>query len=211
MTNNVNYKDYSNRTTFDGSIPNDDEMIVPVVLTKELKQLIDLKGYKNYSIETHKLKYNKKIKVVFTVIKKENYNTYKTTFNSKTHEYLNGTYPPSLFEKDLEEDEDVDQTSLYSLDKIMSDVIDEDKLSKDPTGTTKYDDVIKCAMMLDDLIDSFEDQIAKKVIQMKVEGYKKNEIHEKLYPSLKKTQAYDEINKILDEAVEKIEQRSNTK
>ena len=53
MTNNVNYKDYSNRTTFDGSIPNDDEMIVPVVLTKELKQLIDLKGYKNYCRNHH--------------------------------------------------------------------------------------------------------------------------------------------------------------
>lgn len=205
MTNNVKNIDFSSRTTYDGSCASDDEIIVPWVYTNEMKNFLKIKGFTNVQVDTHHLPNGKTYRAFYIKIKKNDYGSYKKAFDGeiKRHiEHEDDSKPK--FDRDLLEDTG---EPMLSLDKIYEDMVTIGERAYDPTGTNKYADCTKEMELLEYLLAKVKDhfsgtnfeELSQEVITLIYEGYKKNEIIEKtVLSSKKKTQAYDDVNKILD-------------
>lgn len=91
-----------------------------------------------------------------------------------------------------------------SLDKIMSDKVEDGKSGFDPTGTNKYEDLSNLMDTFNDLIKEIEEQDPEKgrILRLLLEEYDKKEIIEKCGIDKGKTQAYSMISKIQKEAKE---------
>ena len=65
-----NYRDFSNGALFNNIPTKTDEEIVPVVLTKEMKEALKPLGFDSENVETWPFPHGKKVPVVFVPNKK---------------------------------------------------------------------------------------------------------------------------------------------
>lgn len=79
-------RDYSDKETYSGTKPRQDEMIVPIVLTQSLEKLLYEKGmpfkHETITIQGHV------IPVAYEVTKKDREDSYVSTFNIKAKSYI---------------------------------------------------------------------------------------------------------------------------
>ena len=118
-----NYRNFSNRAPFNNIPAKADEELVPVVLTKEMKETLKPLGFDSENVETWTFPHGKKVPVVFVPNKKGIMDVYMKFFNSEVERYL-------------KHKEEVKSEDL-SLDKFLEDIDDEEF---DPTGTTALED-----------------------------------------------------------------------
>lgn len=196
-----NVKDYSNRTPYDGVMPNENEIIVPWVLSKEMKSLLKEQGFKSYQVETHHMPNGETIKVFFMRIPIENYDSHMKAYNEEINLFITKERDAkSHYERKVSEEMD---EPILSLDKIYDDIDDEEGKSYDPTGTNKYEDYASLVFFLNDFLDQIKDEKKCQIIRMLWEGYERKEIWENVLPEKRKSQAYDYIKKI-QEATQEI-------
>ncbi len=182
-TKDANYRNFSNRVSFNGQECRVDEELVPAVLSKEMIQTLKPAGLKYENVETWTFRHGKKIPVVFIPNKKGSMESYMKIFNDEVERYLK--HKDDILSDDL------------SLDKFLDDNDDEDGNGFDPTGTTEKEDEAILLMTINMLIDDLASQDEKmgKIIQLLIAGYQKNEILGKVKLGKGKTQGYAFIEK----------------
>lgn len=178
-----NYRDFCNRATFNNVPAKTDEELVPVVLTKEMKETLKPLGFDSKNVETWTFPHGKKVPVVFVPNKKSFMDVYMKFFNSEVERYL-------------KHKEEVKSEDL-SLDKFLEDIDDEDGNGFDPTGTTALEDEAFLMQVFDMLVAdlSAQDENMGKIIRLLYEGFQKKEILDKLDIGKGKTQGYAFIEK----------------
>lgn len=178
-----NYRDFSNRAPFNNIPAKADEELVPVVLTKEMKETLKPLGFDSENVETWTFTHGKKVPVVFVPNKKGFMDVYMKFFNSEVERYL-------------KHKEEVKSEDL-SLDKFLEDIDDEDGNGFDPTGTTALEDEAFLMKVFDMLVSdlSAQDVNMGKIIRLLSEGFQKKEILDKLDIGKGKTQGYAFIEK----------------
>ena len=177
------YRNFSNRTSFNGQAVRSDEELVPAVLSKDMAQTLKPAGLKYDNVETWTFRHGKKVPVVFIPNKKGLMDVYMTFFNSEVERYL----------KHLDE---VTQEEL-SLDEFLDNIDDEDGKGFDPTGTTENEDRAMLLMAIELLIDelSSQDEDMGKIIKLLADGFQKKEILDQVDLGKGKTQGYAFIEK----------------
>lgn len=178
-----NYRNFSNRAPFNNIPAKADEELVPVVLTKEMKETLKPLGFDSENVETWTFPHGKKVPVVFVPNKKGIMDVYMKFFNSEVERYL-------------KHKEEVKSEDL-SLDKFLEDIDDEDGNGFDPTGTTALEDEAFLMQVFDMLVAdlSAQDENMGKIIRLLSEGFQKKEILDKLDIGKGKTQGYAFIEK----------------
>lgn len=180
---NSNYRDFSNRKSFNNFPVGADEELVPAVLTKEMKETLKPLGFDSENVETWTFLHGKKVPVVFIPNKKGFMDVYMKFFNSEVERYLKHT--------------DEIQSEDLSLDKFLEDIDDEDGNGFDPTGTTANEDEAFLMQVFDMLVTdlSEQDENMGKIIRLLADGFQKKEILEKVNIGKGKTQGYSFIEK----------------
>mgnify|MGYP000150734926 CR=1 FL=1 len=178
-----NYRNFSNRAPFNNIPAKADEELVPVVLTKEMKETLKPLGFDSENVETWTFPHGKKVPVVFVPNKKGFMDVYMKFFYSEVERYL-------------KRKEEVKSEDL-SLDKFLEDIDDEDGNGFDPTGTTALEDEAFLMQVFDMLVAdlSAQDENMGKIIRLLSEGFQKKEILDKLDIGKGKTQGYAFIEK----------------
>lgn len=178
-----NYRDFSNRVPFNNIPVKTDEELVPVVLTKEMKETLKPIVFDSENAETWTFPYGKKVPVVFVPNKKGFMDVYMKFFNSEVERYL----------KHKEEE----KSEYISLDKFIKDIGNEDSNGFDPTGTTVFEDEAFLMQVFDMLVAdlSAQDENMGKIIRLLSKGFQKKEILNKLEIGKGKTQGYAFIAK----------------
>lgn len=180
---NSNYRDFSNRKSFNNIPVGADEELVPAVLTKDMQKTLIHLGLDKENAETWTFPHGKKVPVVFIPNRKGLMDVYMKIFNSEVERYL--------------KHKDEVQTEDLSLDRFLEDIDDEDGNGFDPTGTTAYEDEAFLMQVFDMLVEdlSKQDENMGKIISLLAEGFQKKEILEKLNIGKGKTQGYAFIEK----------------
>ena len=181
-----NYRDFSNRTAFNGRPVLPGQILVPVVLNRDMRDTLKPAGLNYDYTEGWKFPHAKeRVPVVF--IPTEDVpgamETAMKIFNQEAERYLkhlDDAHPDEL-----------------SLDRIMEDIEDEDRNAKDPTGTTENEDKAFLEQVFGMLIDDLNDQDPKmgRIISLLADGFQKKEILEAVDLGKGKTQAYAFIDK----------------
>lgn len=187
-------KNYENRTSYDGVEPNENEIIVPWVLSIEMKTLLREQGFESYQVETHRMPNGKTIKVFFMRIPIEKYEDHVKAYNDEINLFLtNERDAKSHYERKITEET---EQSILSLDKIFEDIENDDAKTIDPTGNNIYEDYAKFESLLNYYLEQEKDEKNRMIIQMLWQEYDKKEIWKKVLPQKRKSQAYDYIKKI---------------
>lgn len=183
MAKNEFYRDYSNRTSFNGAAVNAGEELVPAVLTKDMKNTLKPLGLDYRNVETWTFPNGKKVPVVFIPGEKGCMDVSMKIFNSEVERFLK--HLDDAFSDDL------------SLDKFLEGIDDEDGKGFDPTGTTENEDAAFIMMVFELLVEDLEtmDPNMGKVIRLLSDGFQKKEILEKVDLGKGKTQGYAFIEK----------------
>lgn len=183
MAKNENYRNFDNRTTYNGCPCSPDYELVPVVLNKEKRRALEKDGLKEEYLETWTFGI-KKVPVAFMpVIKGHKEEYFEEIFNKDVKRFIT---------KNAE-----DLSGLPSLEEILNKVNDEDESAWDPTGTTCYDDLQLGLYVIEMLIDDVaaKNPVMGQIIRLLSEGYNKKEILEMVKLGKGKTQGYDFIKK----------------
>lgn len=183
MAKDKNYRDFGNRTSFNGRPCRPNQELVPVVLNKEMRRVLMKDGLKEEYLETWTFGTNKVPVAFMPVIKGQKEEYFEEIFNKDVKRFIT--------------DNADDLSELPSLDEIMEKVYGEEDRAWDPTGTTYYDDLQLGLSVIEMLID---DVAAKnpdmgKIIRLLSEGYNKKEILEMVKLGKGKTQGYAFIDK----------------
>lgn len=178
------YRNFSNRSSFNGQAFGTDEELVPAVLTKELITILKPMGLNFTNVETWTFPHGKRVPVVFIPNKKGDLESYMRFFNGEVERYIKHT------------DEIVSDD--FSLDEFLEKIDDEDGQGFDPTGTTENEDIAFLMMTIRDLIHEVSQKYPKadKILNLIIDGYQKKEIFEQVDLGHGKTQAYSYIDKI---------------
>lgn len=178
------YRDFSNRTSFNGKPCRENEVLVPVLLNDEMKETLEPMGLNYDNAETwHYPHASKPVVVVFIPVDKDQKETAMSYFHKEVSSYLKGK---SFYVSDS-----------TSLDAILEDITDEDKRAIDPTGTTEDEerfllmDTLK--MLIADVTEY--DETMGKIVTLLAADLQKNEILDSVDVGKKKTQGYDFIAK----------------
>ena len=183
MAKNEHYRNFDNRTTYNGCPCRPDYELVPVVLNKEKRRALEKDGLKEEYLETWTFGI-KKVPVAFMpVIKGHKEEYFEEIFNKDVKRFIT---------KNAE-----DLSGLPSLDEIMEKVYLEDESAWDPTGTTCYDDLQLGLSVIEMLIDDVaaKNPVMGQIIRLLSEGYNKKEILEIVKLNKGKTQGYAFIDK----------------
>lgn len=183
MAKDDNYRNFSNRASFNGQACSSDEELVPAVLSTEMAQTLKPAGLKYENVETWTFPRGKKVPVVFIPNKKGNMESYMKIFNEDVERYLK--HKDDILSGDL------------SLDEFLENIDDEDCTGYDPTGTTENEDTAMLLMAINLLIEDLaaQDENMGKIIKLLLAGYQKNEILSKVDLGKGKTQGYAFIEK----------------
>ncbi|MBO4456691.1 MAG: hypothetical protein J5802_03150 [Butyrivibrio sp.] len=179
-----NYRNFNNRTAFDGRALKQGEILVPVVLSRDMKETLRPAGIRfEYAESWHFPNAKEIVPVVFIPIEDVPgalENSMKI-FNSEVEWYLK-----HLDDRDF---------GGVSLDALMQG--DEDDGSYDPTGTTDNEDTALLEQIFEMLIDDLNelDPNMGRIIELLAEGYKKKEIVELVDIGKGRSQAYSFIEK----------------
>ena len=183
MAKDEHYRNFDNRTSFNGRPCRPDQELVPAVLNKEMRRALIKDGLKENYLETWTFGTNK-IPVAFIPIAKGNKKEYfREIFNRDVKRFIT--------------DNVNDLSGLPSLDEIMEKVYLEEESAWDPTGTTCYDDLQLGLSIIELLIDDVaaKNPIMGQIIRLLSEGYQKKEILEMVKLGKGKTQGYAFIAK----------------
>ncbi len=189
-----NYRDFSNRTAFNGKAVAEGQILVPAVLNSEMKETLKPAGLNTEFMEKWTFPHAvEKVPVIF--IPTEDVpgamEAAMKFFNIEVERYLKHI--------DLGK-----ETDVLSLDEFMDGIDDEEDTGFDPTGTTENEEVAALTMVLNMLIKDLADinVIDGEIFKLHTEGYKKKEIMEKIDMGKGKTQTYSYINKVIKQAQE---------
>ena len=182
MEKDKNYRDFGNRTSFNGRPCRPYQELVPFVLNDEVRKDCINAGLKEDYIESWTIGKNE-VPVAFAPVPKGHKADNMKEFFRDVKHYIT--------------DNANDLSGLPSLDEIMEKVYLEDESAWDPTGTTCYDDLHLGLSVIEMLID---DVAAKnpemgKIIRLLSEGYNKKEILEMVKLNKGKSQGYAFIDK----------------
>ena len=183
MEKDKNYRDFGNRTSFNGRPCRPDQELVPVVLNKEMRRALMKDRLKENYLETWTFGTNK-IPVAFIPIAKGNKKEYfREIFNRDVKRFIT--------------DNANDLSGLPSLDEIMEKIYGEEDRAWDPTGTTYYDDLQFGLSVIEMLIDDVtaKNPVMGQIIRLLSEGYNKKENLEIVKLNKGKTQGYAFIDK----------------
>ena len=185
------YRDFSNRTSFNGKPCRENEVLVPVLLNDEMKVTLEPIGLNYDNAETWHYKHaNVPVVVVFIPVLEEQKATAMSYFHKAVGDYLKCK---SFY-----------ITDSTSLDAILEDREDDEKKAIDPTGTTEDEerfllmDTLK--MLISDVAE--QDENMEKIVTLLAQGLQKNEIIERVDLGKGKTQAYAFISKTQEVAKE---------
>lgn len=180
------YRDFSNRTAFNGRPLLEGQILVPVVLNREMRETLKPAGLNyDYAESWHFPHAREVVPVVF--IPTEDVpgamDASMKIFNDETERYLKHT-------------EDITSDDL-SLDKFLEDIDDEDGEGFDPTGTTENEDSAFLMQVFEMLVSdlSEQDENMGKIIRLLADGLQKKEILDKVDLGKGKTQGYAFIEK----------------
>ena len=182
MEKDKNYRDFGNRTSFNGRPCRPDQELVPFVLNDEVRKDCINAGLKENYVESWTIGKNE-VPVAFAPVPKGQKADNMKEFFKDIKRYITGNAEGS--------------SGDASLDEIWEKIYREDESAWDPTGTTCYDDlqlglsVIK--MLIDDVAAQNPDM--GKIIRLLVDGYQKKEILEMVKLGKGKTQGYAFIEK----------------
>lgn len=174
----------SNQTSYNDVPCKENEVLIPVVLSDDMVETLNSSGFNKQNARTWRFKGAKeRVPVAFVPWPKKLEKEGMKEFNRQVSDYL------KRFKYNNNE---------VSLDEILDNINDEDKLVKDPTGTTKYDEIERYEYLLEDILQRLEkiDPNFSRYVFLKVQGYNKGEIIEMLDFGVKKSQAYHKIKKI---------------
>ena len=178
------YRDFSNRTSFNGKPCGDNEVLVPVLLNDEMKETLKPMGLDYDNAETwHYPHANLPVIVVFIPVEEGQKEAAMSYFHKEVSDYLKG--------------KSSNISDSISLDAILEGRDDDEKRTIDPTGTTEEEekyllmDTLK--MLIADVTE--HDETMGKIVALLAAGLQKNEILDSVDVGKKKTQGYEFINK----------------
>ena len=182
MAKNENYRNFGNRTPFNGRPCRPNQELVPFVLNDEVRKDCINAGLKEDYIESWTIG-KTEVPVAFAPVPKGHKADNMKEFFKDIKRYIT--------------DNAEDSSGDASLDEIMEKVYLEDESAWDPTGTTYYDDLQLGLSVIDMLIDdvSAKNPEMGRIIRLLSEGYSKKEILEMVKLGKGKTQGYAFIDK----------------
>ncbi len=181
-----NYRDFSNRTAFNGRPVLPGQILIPVVLNKDMAKTLKPAGLNYDYTEGWRFPYaSETVPVAFVPIDDapgvmENY---MKIFHKEADNYLKHV-------DDTHSDE-------LSLNKMLDDIENDDENGFDPTGTTENEDKAFLAHIFDMLVEDLnaQDPNMGRIISLLADGFQKNEIIDKIDLGKGKSQAYAFIEK----------------
>ena len=182
MEKDKNYRDFGNRTSFNGRPCRPDHELVPFVLNDEVRKDCINAGLKEENVESWTIGKNE-VPVAFAPVPKGQKEDNMKEFFRDVKRYIT--------------DNAEDSSGGASLDEIMEKVYLEDESAWDPTGTTYYDDLQLGLSVIEMLIDDVaaKNPVMGQIIRLLSEGYQKKEILEMVKLGKGKTQGYAFIDK----------------
>ena len=182
MEKDKNYRDFGNRTSFNGRPCRPNQELVPFVLNDEVRKDCINAGLKEDYVESWTIG-KTEVPVAFAPVPKGHKADNMKEFFKDIKRYIT--------------DNANDLSGVPSLDEIMEKVYLEDESAWDPTGTTCYDDLQLGLSVIEMLIDDVaaKNPIMGQIIRLLSEGYNKKEILEMVKLSKGKTQGYAFIDK----------------
>ena len=182
MEKNEHYRNFGNRTSFNGRPCRPDQELVPVVLNDEVRKDCRNAGLKEDNVESWTIGKNE-VPVAFAPVPKGHKADNMKEFFKDIKRYITGNAE--------------DSSGDTSLDEIMEKVYLEDESAWDPTGTTCYDDLQLGLSVIEMLIDDVatKNPDMGKIIRLLSEGYNKKEILEMVKLNKGKSQGYAFIDK----------------
>lgn len=182
MAKDEHYRNFGNRTSFNGRPCRPDQELVPFVLNDEVRKDCINAGLKEDYIESWTIGKNE-VPVAFAPVPKGHKADNMKEFFKDIKRYITGNAE--------------DSSGDTSLDEIMEKVYLEDESAWDPTGTTYYDDLQFGLSVIEMLIDDVaaKNPVMGQIIRLLSEGYQKKEILEMVKLGKGKTQGYAYIDK----------------
>ena len=182
MEKDKNYRDFGNRTSFNGRPCRPDHELVPFVLNDEVRKDSKNAGLKEEYVESWTIG-KTEVPVAFAPVPKGQKEDNMKEFFKDIKRYIT--------------DNAEDSSGDASLDEIMEKIYGEDESAWDPTGTTYYDDLQLGLSVIEMLIDDIaaKNPIMGHIIRLLSEGYQKKEILEMVKLGKGKTQGYAFIDK----------------
>ena len=182
MEKDKNYRDYSNRTSFNGRPCRPNQELVPFVLNDEVRKDSKNAGLKEEYVESWTIG-KTEVPVAFAPVPKGHKADNMKEFFKDIKRYIT--------------DNAEDSSGDASLDEIMEKIYGEEDRAWDPTGTTYHEDLNWALWMIDMLIDDVaaKNPVMGQIIRLLSEGYNKKEILEIVKLNKGKTQGYAFIAK----------------
>ena len=182
MEKDKNYRDFGNRTSFNGRPCRPDHELVPFVLNDEVRKDCINAGLKEENVESWTIGKNE-VPVAFAPVPKGHKADNMKEFFRDIKRYI--TYNAE------------DSSGDASLDEIMEKICGVEERAWDPTGTTYYDDLQLGLSVIEMLIDDVaaKNPVMGQIIRLLSEGYQKKEILEMVKLGKGKTQGYAFIDK----------------
>ena len=182
MEKDKNYRDFGNRTSFNGRPCRPDQELVPFILNDEVRKDCINAGLKEDYVENWTIG-KTEVPVAFAPVPKGHKADNMKEFFRDIKRYIT--------------DNAEDSSGDASLDEIMEKVYLEDESAWDPTGTTCYDDLQLGLSVIEMLIDDVaaKNPVMGQIIRLLSEGYNKKEILEIVKLNKGKTQGYAFIDK----------------
>lgn len=182
MEKDKNYRDFGNRTSFNGRSCRPNQELVPFVLNDEVRKDCINAGLKEDYIESWTIG-KTEVPVAFAPVPKGHKAGNMKEFFRDIKRYI--TYNAE------------DSSGDASLDEIMEKICGVEERAWDPTGTTYYDDLQLGLSVIEMLIDDVaaKNPVMGQIIRLLSEGYNKKEILEIVKLNKGKTQGYAFIDK----------------
>ena len=182
MEKDKNYRDFGNRTSFNGRPCRPNQELVPFVLNDEVRKDCINAGLKEDYIESWTIG-KTEVPVAFAPVPKGQKEDNMKEFFKDIKRYIT--------------DNAEDSSGDASLDEIMEKIYGEEDRAWDPTGTTYYDDLQLGLSVIEMLIDDVaaKNPVMGQIIRLLSEGYSKKEILEMVKLGKGKTQGYAFIDK----------------
>ncbi len=180
------YRDFNNRTSFNGTVCRADEVLAPVVVDDDYRDYLKELGLKWDNIETwHFPHSNGGVPVAFIPVKADEKERTLKYFNGQVNRYL------KRFTKTKWDE-------LESIDEMLDAAADDDKKGYDPTGTTANEDSAFLDMVFKMLIEELNglNKNYGRIIELLADGSDKGEILDQINLGKGKTQGYAFISKV---------------